>query len=395
MRERSSKKRNFFFYRLSKKKKKKFPRVGNQKKKKMSGRVEWRNWNSSSVPYIYYQRDLADWESRNILKKTLCKSWAARNVSIDVMKDAVKRISFVTFNRIVEKKEDTISPYSFIAIKTSDRVTALSTIKSPIYCIGCADKIMKGKGNNTIVETRITMLGFISESSDAISYGVKTSKGQRIGGIIMNESFLAILISVTTLDLVAELKSIEDSSSIVMAPKMREEPTSYVYVFGWDPPTRENVNDLIKLPLEQLTIDRVNLLCNLYEGKRAVVRPLTSKEENLASKSTIHLLVMLICWSPELCEWFVDSEDLLLTKRLALLCDHEDILITMEAARIRPEADQEVQNIMDDSEKIIRDVQQRRLRTALKYAQKRGSLPDMFRELASKIVLIINSKIRK
>jgi hypothetical protein len=86
----------------------------------------------------------------------------------------------------------------------------------------------------------------------------------------------------------------------------------------------------------------------------------------------------------------VSAEDLLLSKRLSMLCDHEDVLLTMDAARIKVE---ENLDIIDNSEKLIRETQEKRLRTALKYAKMEGSLPGSLRELATKVVLIVKKKV--
>jgi hypothetical protein len=265
----------------------------------MAETIVWKDWLDEKVPSIYYSRDLSESESRGALTLKLCNNWAKKNIPMDKMGEVVKRLSFVVFDRIINKLEDNINPFTFAIIKNSDRIAALSTIKNPIYCMGCAEKLIQGPGNKNIKGTRVTLLGFISDSADAITYGVLTSKGQRINGVTIQESFLSILIrSTLSLDLMAIHESREIKYNIPLEVSRRSDPTSFVYVFGWDPPTNEHTERLVEMPLERLVVDRVTLLCDLYSGKDCGVRPLTKEEEHFANKATIHLLVSLMCWSP-------------------------------------------------------------------------------------------------
>lgn len=384
--------------------------------------VKWRS--------VEYARELSVEDARGALSKTLCRDWIrskTKNRDRGAIISALNRMHFVVFERVSTSEHNKLKESSFGILTNSDRAIATSKAfersnsngeaAPPIYCIGCSEKIKTGfREHSVTIKTRVFMLGFISETSDIISLGIKISSGNnmRMHGVQINDDFIVYNLSSLSFDLEGILnEEIKGECELTLSPvpmnldtmlpgletlvedtneEEEGELSSHIYVFSWDPPTIDDMDFLTKeISLEKETLDRVEMLCSLsIESNNDIVKPNESAWKRDRDRACMHMLVLCMCWSPELIDWYVSAEDCMLREQLTLLCDPSDVKKTFKSARIF--LDKRNISFWNDNVKIMRDTQERRLRTAIEYASK-NELPESIRDFAVQCVDYISATV--
>jgi hypothetical protein len=413
-------------------------------------RVDWRIWNAehskrlqrisndrsvrAKVPFCTYYRDLTNAESRGVLRE-LCSEWVnAVRPPVALIQRMEKRMRFVVFDRHVVEKSNAppIRPSSLGVITSSDRSSASLSIEGPpLYCVGCAEKMCNTSRAGAVIKTVVTFLGFTGEFSESIKFGKKIDEGDEIHGSPCPAGSVIFLLSTLepnfreleraegeTAALFpgdeegprpmdegggesagAEIVGSGAASSAQSQSQSRAQISNHVYIYDWDPPTQEKHGRDLKGPgfdLEKEILGRAKVMCEITQGKEVpggeLLRPTIESVEK--DRILVHAFLVIVCWSPDLVDWFVGAESVMLKERMNLLCDSQDVALTMKKARIRI-GPRDIDFWRDASTHVC-EVHENRLRVALAYAkEKNAELPEPMRQLAERVVAFVRRTTRE
>lgn len=342
--------------------------------------------------------------------------------------------------------------------------------RNVIYCIGCIEKSLRSKkqrldelflgyadsdgdseresewehpfhshsringtnylGSDTYI---VYLLGFISSQHPSILLGNIVSKGSmKMYNHILKDDTILIPMDYLSLDIASLLSSesnhktekekgketkeekIKEKGKDEIISLFKSEPTLYIYIFGWDPPTE---SDMILFftsnnenTLQSMLFDRLRLLHDI--SKKSLD---SSSSSSLSSSSSFyglsmdkqnHLLWDRICMhflitcvgtkgtkklSSLLCleDWYISAEVTLLSLRLEKLLDFEDRCLTLQNNRL--ERNSLGITLQNDFDTVLCRLQEQRMRVAVKYFSEynTSSSDDIGSKLAQECVSFI------
>jgi hypothetical protein len=139
-----------------------------------------------------------------------------------------------------------------------------------------------------------------------------------------------------------EEKEEEDTGIDFGSISLREEPTSWIYIFRADPPTKSE-HDLSFFKhndLETIVMKRLKVLCDVYNDlheKEKTTKdyqlkelPISNREHMTRDRMCILFLINAFCMDDTLSEWYVQAEAKMMMNNLSRLCDYEDKLLTLK-----------------------------------------------------------------
>lgn len=302
------------------------------------------------IPYYDQLKDVEDWDGSKILEK-LFGAWLLNKIASkkmskeDVLQRAPKRVAFCYFKRNVHamgkgtKLENVPAkpPCGLIPLK-DEYLLKYGSIEGMVYVIGCVEKVLPRKqlpiglqikkqvtDKERCFMIRLYLLGMIRNRHKSILMGSSTEK-MSMHGIFLSEPHTLFPTRFLSLDY---LNLPNNENDLVDIGGGREESnvsmiSNYLYVFHWDPPTRE---ELAKYTIDKIALERLDLLCTVSDSSRAfVLLPRLDRDRYEIDRLAVLFLCTVCCREKNLASWYVTAEKVLLKKYLQTIADYDEIM---------------------------------------------------------------------
>jgi hypothetical protein len=299
-----------------------------------------------SIPFI----DLDDSDSsyERIAKKKLLRKWMKHNdISPEDAIKIIERIIICPFERQIQNDNERIRSTVLVGFNTSKYQ---DSNPASLFMLVCIEK-MKSKKKHIITQ-RMYLLGFISYNSIAIKLSDRLGEGSIFHGIETQHDMMIFpfdklwrnheKLLESSQEMEQEEKEEEDTGIDFGSISLREEPTSWIYIFRADPPTKSE-HDLSFFKhndLETIVMKRLKVLCDVYNDlheKEKTTKdyqlkelPISNREHMTRDRMCILFLINAFCMDDTLSEWYVQAEAKMMMNNLSRLCDYEDKLLTLK-----------------------------------------------------------------
>ena len=389
------------------------------------------------IPYKQYNEldvDQIDGHCLNLLR-----IWMKHTKQdIQMVKKLLAKLSVCWFYRIISNKNDSLNGSCVSYLSSRFRSSnADEFVNRDIYGIFCVEDNRDKKLNaSNFHQTKIYFMGYIREDSAAVSLGTIIPYGTVIYNHTLTEDNIIIqfkylttnmerviesndddisnYIGMSSLEISADdtsndnatkdttnnnnkskqkptgitIKKLNDNSDNdhnkdEMSVTMRDQPSIWIYIYHWDPPTMSNhdVRYISSMPFEHNVMKRLETLCYVYKGAyigegtasdfQMGLLPIDKRYDMIRDRICIHFLTAAMSCDEELMDWYIIAESMMLENNLKSLSDIEDRLITLQINDI------DIRNITKSGEVSVWnsfetkmcELQQNRMRTAMIYAK--------------------------
>lgn len=336
---------------------------------------------------------------------------------------SICNMRYIFFERMIDTDRDRLDIPCACYVDQIQLVRAYGDSVVAIFCLEYGTKAKQEEANypeekkqkiedvdqdyplacSTWIIPQLYFLGFLQPDSTIVTLGTTIPPGTKgVHGCMIESESLLIQSEYLSFDLNKLLKDDKECNTslgigvnsmtladpneckpLIPAPS-RNFPSIWIYIYYWDPPknTETDIYVMDNINFDEEVMHRVKTLVDIEKEMKVggLTReqyqqsqlPINNKTQMTRDRLCMHFLVTSISMaSPQLIDWYIRAESIALENNLRSLKDMDDRLLTLKENHfdiVNVTKKGEI-NILNSFESYLCNIQEKRMRTAVKYAR--------------------------